>query len=107
MIGGQFQSEAYRRNCTSGSWVSEALAARILHAEKAWNHDAFFDYVDRWMTEDDTGHIQVISKAYGAVGNANSYWGPQRQALGDPDIRPFVNEMWKTYRNNLPAAASR
>ncbi len=47
-------NEAYRRGCTSLAWVGEALAARLMHAEKYWDHDAFFSYVDRWMTEDDT-----------------------------------------------------
>ncbi|HUT00991.1 MAG TPA: hypothetical protein VM031_00945, partial [Phycisphaerae bacterium] len=42
---GNNTSEAYRRTCTSGGWVAEALALRLLHGEKAWGHDAFFDYV--------------------------------------------------------------
>jgi hypothetical protein len=41
--GGQKTSEAYRRANTSGCWVAEALALRLLHAEKAWGHDAFFE----------------------------------------------------------------
>lgn len=55
-----FQSEAYRRANTSCSWVGEALAARILNLEENWAHDAFFDYVDRWMYQDDTEHRKVI-----------------------------------------------
>ena len=47
-------SEGSRRSSNSGTWVAEALAARLMHAEKYWDHDAFFAYVDRWMTEDDT-----------------------------------------------------
>ena len=50
---GQNTSEAYRRCCTSVGWVAQALALRLMKAEKAWGHDAFFDYVDRWMYEDD------------------------------------------------------
>ena len=36
--------EAYRRCCTSVSWVGEALAIHLLGAERFWNHPAFFDY---------------------------------------------------------------
>ena len=50
---GQNTSESYRRCCTSIGWVAQALALRLMHAEKAWGHDAFFDYVDRWMFEND------------------------------------------------------
>jgi hypothetical protein len=46
--------ENYRRNCTSNAWVSEALVLRILKLEKQWDHDPFFDYMDRWMYEEDS-----------------------------------------------------
>ena len=48
---GQRTSEGYRRTSTSDGWVAQALALHLLHAEKVWDHDAFFDYVDRWMYE--------------------------------------------------------
>jgi len=68
-------SEAYRRANTSAAWVASALSARILHAEKTWNHDAFFAYVDRWMTEDDTPFNEEIKKAGGPDYNRE---GPRR-----------------------------
>ena len=37
-----------------------------MKAEKSWNHDAYFDYVDRWMTEDDTQALAEIKKQLGA-----------------------------------------
>jgi len=89
--------ESYRRTCTSLAWVGQALAARILHAEKVWDHDAFFDYIDRWMTEDDTKHIAEIKKAKGW--DYSMDWARQRQAWD-----PFVEQMWAKYRNNLPPA---
>ena len=55
---GQNTSESYRRCCTSVGWVAQALALRLMHAEKAWGHDAFFDYVDRWMYENDAAFVQ-------------------------------------------------
>jgi len=65
----QEQSEGYRRTTTSCCWVGQALALRLLGAEKLWNHDAFFDYVDRWMTEpDDAQHRQEIMKHRPSLG---------------------------------------
>jgi hypothetical protein len=88
--------ESYRRCCTSIAWVGQALAGRILHAEKAWDHDAFFDYVDRWMTENDAEHVARIKEARGQDYSAS--WSRQRQTWD-----PFVNAMWAKYRGNLPA----
>jgi hypothetical protein len=58
------QSEAYRRANTSCCWVGEALVMRVLKLEKEWNHDSFFDYVDRWMTEDDKAFRHEIGKYF-------------------------------------------
>ena len=90
--------ESYRRCCTSHGWIAEALAARILHAEPLWNHDAFFAYCDRWMTEDDAEFVKIIKKARGKDYSAD--WARQG-ATWDP----FTKEMWRKYRENLPAAA--
>jgi hypothetical protein len=84
--------EDYRRCCTSLSWVSEALCARIMKATKLWNHDAFFDYVDRWMTENDSAAVIEIKRAKGWDYSAD--WARQRQCWD-----PFVQNMWKTYRS--------
>ena len=40
-----------------------------MHAEKIWNHDAFFAYVDRWMTEDDKPFRDEIFKKTGDQNN--------------------------------------
>jgi len=82
--------ESYRRCCTSVAWVGQALAARILHAEEAWNHDAFFDYVDRWMTEDDSQHLNEIKQARGQ--DYSAAWARQGQAWD-----PFVEAVWAKY----------
>jgi len=62
---GQNTSESYRHCCTSVGWVAQALALHLMHAENAWNHDAFFDYVDRWMFEDDSAFVKTIKDATG------------------------------------------
>ena len=87
-------NESYRR-LNGTAWVGEALAARIMHAEKNWDHDAFFAYVDRWMTEDDTEFVKQVKDQKGWDFSAD--WQLQRATW-----YPFVNEMWKKYRDNLP-----
>jgi hypothetical protein len=94
---GQNTSESYRRCCTSVGWVAQALALRLMHAEKAWAHDAFFDYVDRWMHEDDATFVKTIKEATGR--DHDKEWARQGQAWD-----AFVNEMWAMHRPTLPAS---
>ncbi len=93
---GQNTSESYRRCCTSVGWVAQALALRLLHAEPAWHHDAFFDYVDRWMYEDDSAFVKTIKAATGR--DHDKEWARQGQAWD-----AFINEMWARHRPSLPA----
>ena len=93
---GQNTSESYRRCCTSVGWVAQALALRLMHAEKAWDHDAFFDYVDRWMYEDDAAFVKTIKEATGR--DHDKEWARQGQAWD-----AFVNEMWAKHRPTLAA----
>ena len=86
----QTTSENYRRSSTTHGWVAQALSVRLLHAEKAWNHDASLDYVDRWMHENDDPLIQVL-KAAGH--NYDQDWSRQGACW-----EKFVNEMWAQYR---------
>ena len=93
---GQDTSESYRRCCTSIAWVAQALVLRLMHAEKAWGHDAFFDYIDRWMYEDDGQFVKTIKQATGK--DWDKPWARQGQAWDD-----FVNEMWAKHRQTLAA----
>jgi len=61
------KAEGYRK-LNGPTWVGQALAARLTGMNEAWNHPAFFDYVDRWMAE------------------------------GGGPKRGFVREMWDLYR---------
>lgn len=81
-------SESYRICCTSSAWVGTALAARYLKAVSIWGHDAFFDYVDRWMQEDDP---------YAADRGDN-----RRPQAETTTFDPFVTAMWKAYRPFSP-----
>lgn len=93
---GQNTSESYRRCCTSVGWVAQALALRLLRAEKFWNHAPFFDYVDRWMYEDDSEFVKTIKASTGR--DHDHDWSRQGQCWD-----PFVNEMWSKHRTELPA----
>ena len=91
------QSEAYRRANTSSSWVGQALVLRLLGAEREWAHDPFFAYVDRWMSEDDREHRQVIMKYHeGFRGDDQARWMHQGYTW-----EPFVQSMWDLYRPQL------
>jgi hypothetical protein len=70
----------YRNCCTSAYWVGQALAVRMLHAEAVWAHDAYFEYVDRWMKGEVDG--------------------------GGSSSSAFVTEMWNLHRNQLPPGAA-
>jgi len=92
--------EGYRRCCTSMSWIGEGLAMRLLGAKTFWNHDAFFDYVDRWMMEDDTPSNKIAAAQTGAPVAAD--WSVQRQTRayfqGQVSAPNFVDDMWAAFR---------
>ncbi len=45
------KAEGYRR-LNGPTWVGQALAARLTGMTDNWNHPAYFDYVDRWWSEE-------------------------------------------------------
>ncbi|MBI2449167.1 hypothetical protein HYV49_02630 [Candidatus Pacearchaeota archaeon] len=65
----------YKECCTSHTWVGAALAVRLMNALEIWNHNEFFDYVDRYVME----------------GSQISYINPYGN--------DFIKAMWNTYRN--------
>jgi len=68
---------SYRRAGTANAWGGFVLAAHIMGAKKLWNHDALFDYMDRYM--------QVEKESTG-VGHWTRQWSR------------FVERMWDAYR---------
>jgi hypothetical protein len=93
--------ESYRRCCTSVSWVGEALLMHLIHAENTWNHPAFFDYVDRWMVEDDTQAVAQIKAQTGF--DYSAAWERQGQTRvwleGQVSQPRFIDDMWSAYRS--------
>jgi hypothetical protein len=94
-------NEDYRRCCTSSSWVAAALAMRLMDAEDNWNHPAFFDYVDRWMTEDDTTINETINAELKKRGIDRGVRADRERAQGMAWDR-FTIDMWEKYRPGNP-----
>ncbi|MEK7412264.1 MAG: hypothetical protein AAB263_02970 [Planctomycetota bacterium] len=98
-------SEGYRIANTSRAWVGQALAMRLMHAEKVWNHDAFFAYVDRWMTEDDTEHVKAVAAEKGRKDFTKLKFGDlnrQGSVASSHYKILWVKNLWLKYRNNIP-----
>ncbi len=99
------QSEGYRRCCTSVEWVGQALAARVMRAEKFWDHDPFFAYVDRWMTEDHAKELKEFKAACEENKKISfpNWWEDliKRYEAKKPP-RTFAEQLWKKYRDDLP-----
>jgi hypothetical protein len=68
---------SYRRAGTANAWGGFVLAAHIMGAKNLWNHDALFDYMDRYM--------QVEKESTG-VGHWTRQWSR------------FLERMWDAYR---------
>jgi hypothetical protein len=94
-VKSQVQSDLYRRCCTSRTWQAQALMARLMKLEKYWGHDAFFDYMDRWMYQEETDEMWKAANAANLrVGwKEMAAWGRQGNVED-----PFVEAMWKKYR---------
>jgi len=71
------KADAYRK-LNGPTWVGQALAARLMGAKGFWDHDAYFDYVDRWWGEEVEGKDEKTATA---------------EAGGE-----FARKMWETYR---------
>jgi hypothetical protein len=70
-----WMQDSYRRCCTGNAWVGQTLAARIMGLRTAWNHDVYFDYMDRYMQTEQ-------------VGQWTRCW------------EPWQEQMWDTYRSS-------
>ena len=80
------RSSGYRVCCNATAWIGEALGALLIGAKQVWNHDAFFDYCDRWMTEPPT-----LYKKAGAP-----------TAFMTKAVDAFVDNMYHAYRDGIP-----
>ena len=81
--------ESYKRIC-SFAFPGQTIAALLLGLKESWNHSAYFDYVDRWMYEDDATNFEII-KQY-----CPSFTGPYD---GGTAFSTFARDMYLTYRS--------
>ena len=99
---GGFKREGYRRLNTE-PWPGLALAVRLTDAVDTWNHQAFFDYVDRWMTEQDADNFKYIETlGEKLIGQKLNLWIPGGKCSSE-----FSKNMWDTYRNPVEKGTSK
>lgn len=75
----------YRNCCTSRAWAGSAIAFLMMGEKATWNHNAFYDFVDRWM-------------GYGLDA-----------VVADEGVTPFpgstsadfIKDMWTQYRGTI------
>ena len=48
-------TDAFRRCCSANAWTGFVLATHIMGQREAWDHDALFTYVDRYMQIEERG----------------------------------------------------
>lgn len=89
--------EHYRRE-NSKTWPGFALAARLMDGITDWDHAAFFDYVDRWMTEPDAENYAYLLSLY----EDETLDGNPTSTVAEQSSSTFVNNMWDAYRESNP-----
>ncbi|MDA3798181.1 MAG: hypothetical protein PF692_03775 [Kiritimatiellae bacterium] len=75
------------------AWPATALAVRFMGLTKEWNHDAFFDYTDRWMSPVDPyaeNYKKIADGKYKRNGNEGKTYDK------------FIDSMWASHRMNAP-----
>ncbi|MCH7557203.1 MAG: hypothetical protein IIB56_07070 [Planctomycetes bacterium] len=68
---------SYRPSSTANAWAGFILTAHIMGVKELWNHDALFDYMDRYME---------VQKQVAGVGHWTRQWSR------------FIEKMWDAYR---------
>ena len=82
------RSESYRLCCTAKAWIGTALAIQWIEARRLWQHDAYFDYCDRWMNASDPCALQ-----------RGKFRRPRDEGR---TFDAFVDAMWAAYRPTAP-----
>ena len=100
------KAEAYRRDSHSWNWVGSALGIRLLgeNAMSVYNKPEYFDYIDRWMTEEDK-RSEILSEC--SLSQTKDGTQPQCTSYSDyPNSGEaaslFVKNMWRAYRFPSP-----
>ena len=76
--GKDWNNAAYRRCCTANAWAGFVLAAHMMNQKGAWNHDALFDYMDRYMGIEVKGTYNRQQSRF-----SENMWDAYRPLYGD------------------------
>jgi VCBS repeat-containing protein len=76
--GKDWDNAAYRRCCTANAWAGFVLAAHIMNQKSAWNHDALFDYMDRYLAIEVKGSYNRQQSRF-----AENMWDAYRPLFGE------------------------
>ncbi|MBD3314151.1 MAG: hypothetical protein GF344_00050 [Chitinivibrionales bacterium] len=122
--GGYVPGSGYQYCCISQPWKGEALACRLMPSlKKLWNNEAFFEYVERWVTfgtwsqPDPCAPADTTWSGYGVTFGPDGKGGcirdtdttdgigrfPRRhgaEADGGGRYSEFQAAMWDAYRNH-------
>lgn len=85
----------YRECCTASSHTGFVLAARIMGAQGLWNHDALFDYQDRYMAVT-AESSSTPDWRYTTGSFIQDVWGDEPS-----ESRLFCANMWNEYRDDF------
>ena len=89
--------EAYRLTCTSHTWPGQAMLMMLMGGDilTVWDHDAYFDYCKRWMSEDLTAAGVLYESHDVGIGNSWQWYGMEAR----PD---FVTDAWGHLLSQFP-----
>lgn len=96
-VSNKYWQTVYRETSTATSWGGFVLAARIMGAVDIWNHQALFDYQDRFIS---IARGDSDPFGFNVPGERAGYpvWGSSFIANYDRD---FVLDMWDLYRSSF------
>ena len=81
-------NDGYRRCCNAKAWPAQTLACLLMKGKAAWNHNAYFEYVEDWMRQTD-------------IFAANRQGNPRPAEEGKShDV--WVDQLWAAYRGSVP-----
>ncbi len=104
--GGSEIGGAYQVCCTAQPFKGSAIAALLLPQGKSiWNHNAFFDYIDRWVefgvwASPDPCALQDPINYTGDCIAGSGRWTELHGTLADAGSygHAFIDNMWQAYR---------
>jgi hypothetical protein len=99
----QFKWEGYRACCTSHAWVGEAILMLLWKNSNliiAWNHDVFFDYIYRWMTQSVAVEITQAEYLCGTSTDPIGFYWPNGTQPA------WVKNVYEAYKSSFNYASS-